>query len=581
MLKTKVGGDTVIDLSDKIYPPKAVPTFTWNPSEKHIQVTALTEIRKHFNYTEPVYTKYLKSWLNVHPNQYQAGCEILDLFWVGVNSVILTAEMQSGKTGTVRYVAHALLHLSGPERWNAERYTSDRTYFICGMNDNDLRTQAITEFQDIIPAENILFSKQLQKINTECNGDALKRASLVIVDESHYASQNKSQVDKFLSKLSSDVLLLSVSATAMAELATSEQLGKGTVYLRPGAGYFSINDLFRNNMIKQSVDITNEQKKFTDLVAYEYEKQLESSDKKYNIVRLPSQWYYQDLEDDLIDDYALDIDFINHHAGIRGGGKAQDFNKYLESAPEKFTIIWIYGSLRAGKQLFTKHVGFVHDTASSSPDIIAQSLLGRILGYNKEYNFVQCYTDVNSAKLFQKWINHTFDIAKIPKGSRYVINGHSNAVKKWHTHPPFCVKLSDDMRVHYRRLKQIHGNRYPYKTDFLEELIDCADIDRSDVEEILTTYQPGHCGGLMILTEDNKLKSFNEHWGHNYVSFLKSNPVRCCEETTPGRYFYVYVNLNVHSVQYGLALVTYMEYINAPRDSLHVKVNNRSRFAVR
>ena len=75
------------------------------------------------------------------------------------------AEMQSGKTGCTRYVVHALQHLSGPDPgWDVTRFVPDRVFFVCGMNDNDLRAQAITEFRGFIPEKNILFSKQLQKI---------------------------------------------------------------------------------------------------------------------------------------------------------------------------------------------------------------------------------------------------------------------------------------------------------------------------------------------------------------------------------------------------------------------------------
>jgi len=65
------------------------------------------------------------------------------------------------------------------------------------MNDNDLRQQAIREFSHtgLIPKERILFSKQLQKYNTS----GLKaNASLILIDESHYAGSIDSQIDKFL-----------------------------------------------------------------------------------------------------------------------------------------------------------------------------------------------------------------------------------------------------------------------------------------------------------------------------------------------------------------------------------------------
>ena len=100
----------------------------------------------------------METWLNVHPNQYNAGIEIIEYFQVGINRVVLMAEMQSGKTGTTRYVVHVLQRLTPPSGWNDEKFKPENIYFICGMNDNDLRTQAINEFSGLIPEKNVLFS---------------------------------------------------------------------------------------------------------------------------------------------------------------------------------------------------------------------------------------------------------------------------------------------------------------------------------------------------------------------------------------------------------------------------------------
>lgn len=536
-----------------------------------------TKLKHYFEYTEPQYVPYLKSWLNVHPNQYDAGVEIVDYFLDGTRTVVLLAEMQSGKTGATRYVVHVLKHLSLPHNWNPNRFTGSSIYFICGMNDNDLRNQAILEFKGLIPACNILFSKQLQKFNQTPKAETPITPSLVIIDESHYASFKSSQVDLFLKTVQHpEMLTLSVSATAMAEVASSTQLCKGKVYLRPGPDYYGMSDLFSNGRIFQSVDITTDQDKFIDLMVKEYEYQKEHADLKYNIVRLPSQWYFKDLEEEL-SELDLDLEFINHHSEH---SNCQDFNQYTRTVPEKFTIIWIYGSLRAGKQLDTKNIGFVHDTAKSSPDIIAQSLMGRTLGYNKSHNFVRCYTDLQSAKLMFEWVKSAYDSMKIPIGSKGIVSGYSGKPGKWELHVPYLVNMDLEMRSHYRSLKQTHGNRYPYKYELFTDLALSATCDREDIIDILENYQPGECGGLMILTEKNKPKSFMDHWTHNYRAYLDEKFVHCCKINNPGKYFYVYVNLNVNSPHYGMALITYKEHIDVGGDAERaaVKVKSCSRF---
>lgn len=550
------------------------------------KIIPYTSLKRYKVYTEPKYQNYMQKWLNVYPNQYQAGLEILETFQDGINNVVLLAEMQSGKTGTSRYVVHALQHLTGPPGWDDSRFIPQNMYFICGMNDNDLRSQAIAEFQDLIPERNIMFSKQLQHFNGLKH--ALKhysKPSLVIIDESHYASFKSSQVDKFLrcvQRDNPDMLTLSVSATAMAELANSEQIGKGCVYLRPGHGYYGMQDLFQTGHIKQSADITKQQTKFIDLVVEEYEYQQDCADHKYNIVRLPNQWYYKDLQEDL-EELDLNIKFINHHTCT--GMSASDFNQYINDAPECFTIIWIYGSLRAGKQLNTRHVGFVHDTASSGPDIIAQSLMGRVLGYNKGCHYVRCYTDVKSAKLMLNWVKSAYDIMKIPIGCKGVIGGYSEQLLKrnWELHVPIAVHMDQDMRSYYRTLKQKHGNRYPYKRDLFIDLVLASTSDIELLKNIFDTYEPGHCGGLMILTEDNKPKSFKDHWTSNFRAHIDGKLVHCCDidNNKPGRYFYIYVNLNIESYEYGIALITYKEHVQmgGQSDKTAVRVKDSSRFS--
>lgn len=567
------------------------PIITWRRQEQSKwRMTPLYTIRQYLEYTEPQYSPWMEKWLNIYPNQYRAANQVVDCLTNGFQKVILTAEMQSGKTGTVRYIVHSLLHLSGPDydaTWE-ERLTPDRVYFICGMNDNDLRQQAITEFQGYIPEENIMFSRQLQTWNRDLP-NRRNSVQVVIIDESHYASLVNSQVDKFLKTVEHcQPYEISVSATAMAEIATSQRLDKAIIYLHPGEGYYSIRDLFDRDLIKQAANISAQlnhrinNDDFVNLISEEYESQCERDECKYNIVRLPSQWHYQDLQDE-IDQLDMNIKYIHFHSCNEDHTIAQirDFNHLIAEEPECFTIIWIYGSLRAGKQLNTEHLGFVHDTAHSSPDTIAQSLLGRILGYGKAKHYVRCYTDLTSAKLMYKWMNSLYDITKIPKGSRSIKNGYNGQIRRWDLHPPIAIHLDQDLRSHFRALKQRHGNRYPYKYQLFDCLVEVADgLIQPEVERILSEYKPGRCGGLMVLTEKNTRRSFSEHWCQNYRCFRLEQPVRGFDVFQPGKYFYVYLNLNINSPEYGCALITYKEYINSATGSEHVLVNNSSRFSI-
>jgi len=534
--------------------------------------------KKKFVYNEILrhYPVYLKKWLNIHENQYRAGQEIINKYLKGTSRyVILVAQMQSGKTGTAKYVVHYLRHCHHKLPFNP-----DRCYFICGMNDNDLRNQAVTEFKNLISPDNILFSKQLQKLNSQNKKLPKRQADLVIIDESHYAGGVNSQIDKFLKHTETN-LTLSISATAMAEIATAEKNNKPVVYLEPGPGYFGIADLFRQGMISQSFSLSSETQKFLDLVAEQYDNQMECEEPRYNLVRLPNQFYFEDMEEAL-EELDLDINYINHHTEFMTEHNVTDFNQYLQHKPEKFTIIWIYNSLRAGKQLNTQYIGFVHDTSHSQTDTISQSLMGRIFGYNKSDNNVECYTDLKSARKMLWWVNNHYDAKYIPQGSRDIIRGYHGRKVKWQTHPPILVVLPTLYREYYRDLKEKHRNRYPYKDELLYDLASVSIGDETKLEDIFDNYHPGKYGGLMVLWEFNKQRSFHEQWFNNYQSYLRNKPCGTFEAktkfTTAKKFYYVFVNLNKYSKQFGYAVILYKELVNDKIESDYVAVSDKSRF---
>ena len=505
----------------------------------------------------------------IYPNQQKAGEEIIAYFYAGIDNVILIAYTQSGKTGTAKSVVQTLINDGTP---------MNEICFICGMNDNDLLNQARHEFKSLLPEENILFSKQLQ-VKKDW------QFSYVIIDESHYASNAESQIDKFLrASTTARFKTLSVSATPMAELAMSRDKSVGVVRLYPGPNYYGIAEIFAQGLIYDSIDLTHNQEAFLDLVYDQCVLQQENGDFKFNIIRLPNQWFTRDLEEE-ITAFDMNIAFINHHTNF--SSRAEDFNDYLRTAPKQTTLIWIYGGLRAGKQLRTEHIGFVHDTWNSGPDTIAQSLLGRVTGYNKAKHGVVCFTDVNAARLMLEWIKTGFDPAFIPSHSRAIVNGYGGASspEDWVYHPPLIIELDRKNADYYRAAKLEHGNRYPYRETLMMDLLLSATTDRTKIEHIFDQYLPGKCGGLMALTEFNVKRSFHENWENNYTKAkkgLSSGTFLTRDGITPppAGFYYIYLNLHTSSLEYGQALVMYKER-KAEHNNCAVKyvsVNKRSRF---
>ncbi len=594
------------------------------------ELTYLDEIKEHYYEYVPnslcrtdvklSLPKYVQKLHNIHDNQYQAAMQILRYFESGIHEVVLTAQMQSGKTGVAKYLVH-FFRETYQEIMNA-KFNDVKIYYICGMNDTDLKTQAIKEFQLLLPYYHILFSKDLQKFCEEYQGYRFTTCTfdmpnLILIDESHFAGQRDSLIDKFLKFMRNEyTYVLSISATACAEIASmTMNKNKAMVYLVPDLHYYGITDLFQRNLIKQAIHLDSHDwqayEKLADLIAEEYHEQQASSvshinarlitgvalrrgygddltvarsasspneaDWKYNIIRLPSKFYYQDLEDK-IKELDMHIKFINYHSEFID---LSDFNLLIRDKPDIFTIIWIYGALRASKQLNTQHIGFVHDTAKSRPDIIAQSLMGRIFGYKKEIHDVKCYTDISSAEKMYIWIKHKYLRQYIPKSSTNILYGYdANKVYKpciWKLHPPIKVELPADLIKYYRSLKFLHKHRYPYKDEFKQDILEIEPSLKTILDNPM--YVPGKHGGLMILTEFNKENSYRQHFTQNYMAYLKNRPVRgFCTETTSNNInaYYIFADLNCFSSTMGTVLIIYKNYIKLINKDLTIKANDGS-----
>lgn len=507
----------------------------------------------------------------IYPNQKKAGKEILTIFSKYSKYVILVAQMQSGKTGTCKYVIKKMI--------KNHNLCVKNCWYICGMNDNDLLCQTQTEFKKILLRSNILYSKGLQRKHYLAKSEEPSNSkTLIVIDESHYAGCTDSHIDLFIQQITNsetdEIYILSVSATPMAEVVTAKSYNKRVVTLIPDINYYGLSDIYSANLLFQSANICTEFEKFSDDIIAEYERQREAKKWKYLIVRLPNHWYTSDISID-IKELCGNIKFINCHYSETsceddgsGGIKTRDFNSYVLLPPKKMTIIWIYNSLRAGKQLNTKNIGMVYDSSNSGTDVTAQALLGRILGYFKKEDKVRCYTDLDSAKRMLGWITSDFSDKTVPLKSKGVLN-RPLVFNNWVQHVPICVTLLSEYLEAFRLLKLKNGNRYPYKKSIKTAIIDS--IEDKEIKAILElvlgdTYHDGRYGGLMVLTEYNADRSYKEHWESNYKKCKNGELIRGFEvgaeqiSESCNKFSYVFVNLHKFSKTYGKCIICYKEY---------------------
>lgn len=518
-----------------------------------------------------------------YKNQIKAANKILNIYeLMDTKYALLIAQMQSGKTGVCRYTIEQLLLKN--------KIKKDLVFYICGLNDNDLRRQIIKDFNGIINYKNILFSKQLQKINYGMK--TIEIPEFIIIDESHYAGLIDSQIDQFIKNLNHSIkkiYILSVSATPMGEIAIDLNISK--VILKPAKEYYGIKDIFELGRIFQSVNFNGDNDDFINIIDKEYNIQKKNNKWKYCIIRLCNQYYFKDLEE-LIYSYGYNILFINNHNEY--SDISINFNKLIDTEPLQMTIIWIYNSLRAGKQLNTKNVGFIHDSYSTNTDTTAQALLGRVCGYNKKDHNVNCYIDLKSAERMLIWIRSNYDIGYVPLKSKNILNGNSCNELDWKLNPPIYIRLDDEYVKLFYGLKLKYGNKYPYKNKLLTAILNSIislddDLLYDKVNNIFSNYKFGRFGGLMVLDKNNAKRSYKEHWCANYKAYLNKKSIRGFEvgldqlNDYENKFFYIFCNMNnaIYSTEFGGCLIIYKKYIpDAPKVGykLDIKLSEKSRF---
>lgn len=330
-----------------------------------------------------------------HQNQQIAGNEIVNWYQSGqTRYCLLTAEMQSGKTGTYNWVIKHLV----------ERKMVEHVVVLCGSNDKGLSTQTWEEMEQYLAPDVLakcsvffrnVFERDLEAIRLD--------QSLIIIDESHLDQSKNQQMDQLLTRynlrLDGDLeslrrigsYILSVSATPFSEyvnwLRGSSHQTKKVVTLIPDASYKGVKHFNQMGQIRENFLIRNNVDQFVELVR--------SYGNKYNIIRIVSS--QQDVIRTLCDANGFDCytyDADSTKPSIFLGNKDRKWYNGLATDPcmakpaERPTIVMIKGRLRVGKNLeFKKHIGFLWENSEKpNADAILQGLLGRGCGYPDEHD---------------------------------------------------------------------------------------------------------------------------------------------------------------------------------------------------
>lgn len=520
----------------------------------------------------------------VYSNQWKAAIEIMQYFINNQRYVLLTAQPQSGKTGVCQTVSY-LMDLLGIKK----------IYFICGMNDNNLKAQQIEQFNGLIPAENILFSKDLQYFSIKHRKSKLQyfRDSLIILDESHYAQSgieqeniHRSMVHRFVTnhvgltmdgqqeKWGGDNLyFLSVSATAMSEMVNllNHENQKARVILRPAQTYYGFQKMVKNKKVHESFNLAkeNQRTKLINILRSHQRHQQNLNQYQYAIIRFSNTGQGQKYRQEFKNAIDWDVNYICFHSKHM---KLENINNLISKAPRKMTIIEVYHSLRAGIQLNTEHIFLVHDSPRALTDVTAQGLAGRCCGYFKEKHNVEIFCYQNRLLKYVNWIDHDFDPNYVPNNSNNIKQGYIEPGRdRFEARIPMGGLMPEELLEQLLEYKAENKRRYPkfeeiFGSHFRNlEFIDKKIWDQTDLV------------GVTILNEDNRTQSKTNTWIKFWDPAFKAY-----ENQKRGSYFrngqlpeeqddfkYLYINLKREHPQFGYCLLTSQTRVsNDPKEYL-------------
>lgn len=351
-----------------------------------------------------------------HENEMIAAEKILDEFEThGKRYVMLSAQMQSGKTAPQCWAALELLKLS----------KVDKIEIICGSDDTDLKKQwdndmsadeedshlmnylkenfldKISDLQKFKNNIHINFRQDLNKKKSHAIEERIKSGNCIIVwDESHYAVECNQTLSKFFERcgiikgiqgdndllVEKNLYILTTTATRCAELSKysdnddekrKKNLKYGKVVAIPGEGYRGILHYCEKNAIKPSYPIEMENSNIIKEIISEHMKK-----KKYFIMRTRDSKKDNpfDILKDICSNLECDIKFFDQENQMN--------NKVtkkipFDEEPEKFTLVVIRGKFRMGKRLCKEHICAAYESSKDpNHNTMAQALLGRMCGYH-------------------------------------------------------------------------------------------------------------------------------------------------------------------------------------------------------
>lgn len=402
------------------------------------------------------------------------------------NHVCVVASMQSGKTS----VCNSVVNIINKSKLH-KNMAINKFMFISGMNDCGLKDQTYNRVIEQIEdanVDNTYFGKRCKRNLSENKYFVLKNSdlmsfdkpldnSLIFIDESHYGSNEKNILTKFLVKngvdwkdtnelIKRNIYIVSVSATPFDELVSDTAVCKKTIELDHDDDYIGVSEFINNEQIFEATKDDIKDGSIFEYIEDAYYRMNENEEDGAIIIRT------RDF-DVIKEDKFVDANF-NIFEMYASGSKIE-YNKLDEMFEQliqnnrmakfyemngikhnnKPLLVLIKGAFRAGitiRERYKDLIYMVYDYSIKS-DTTAQALLGRMCGYrsNKE-NIGKTYFYVNHsfANMYSNWEKNFQNRELIPCDKQkleWVENGYQGNDVTFGSRScgNFSINLNDDI----------------------------------------------------------------------------------------------------------------------------------------
>ena len=343
------------------------------------------------------------------------------------NHVMLLAPMQSGKTATCISVINIINKAKLYKPMNINKY-----FFITGMNDCGLKNQTFLRVKNqVIGAnDNNITDNARKTANSKYfvfkNSDLLAYDgvldnSLIFIDESHYGSNAKNVLTKFLEKHSinwknedsltqRNIYIVSVSATPFDELVSDTLSCKKTVELDTDNTYVSVSSYLNEDVVFEAdpKDICEEGAIFD----YIMDAQWRMNDHHENgVIFIRTRQFDLIKENNFVKEHFDVFEMYASGSNIEYDTLNKKLDNLIENnANAKPLLVLIKGAFRAGITINKKYKDLIYMIFdySNKADTTAQALLGRMCGYrssNASISKTYFYLNKMFVRMYSDWEN--------------------------------------------------------------------------------------------------------------------------------------------------------------------------------